>query len=422
MDFFLFVLVTGVMFVRPTDFVPALEGVPLYQILIVSCMLLSWNKFASRLSSNAFREDPTAVMVVGILLVSLVSNLAHGDLDSALFFGDNFGKVVLFYLLLVGIVDSPARLRRFLACLVGFDLIPTILALLQYHGMINIAAFNALDDGGVPRLHATGLFGDPNDFCEILNTAMLFSLYRLMHRDSGPSRLLWLAPIPVLGFALSLTKSRGGFLGTMAGFLVLFWARYGRRKTIILAAVLLPAMLLLSSGRQTSLSTNEGTSQQRIQLWITGFTLLKESPVWGIGTGKFLVYAGLVAHNSFIHAYAELGLLGGTLFFGMYFRELTGLAKLGSTNRICDPEIRHLRPYILAAVASCAVSEMSLTRCFDVPTYAILGIGAVCMRLAAADSPFDDSQVDMHIATRVIRASLIFLVCLFVFAKVTVRW
>ena len=209
MDFFLFVLVTGALYVRPQDFVPGLAGVPLYQILIVSCILVSWNRLASRLTSNAFREDPTAAMVVGILLVSLVSNLAHGDLETAFDFGTEFGKIVLFYLLLVGIVDSPIRLRRFLACLVGFDLVPTILALLQYHGMINIPAFSAMDEGGVLRLHATGNFGDPNDFCEILNTAMLFSLYRLMHRGRGWSRPLWLAPVPVLGLALSLTKSRG---------------------------------------------------------------------------------------------------------------------------------------------------------------------------------------------------------------------
>ena len=423
MDFFLFVLVTGVMFVRPTDFVPGLAGVPLYQVLIVSCMLVSWNRLASRLTSNAFREDPTAVMVVGILLVSLVSNLAHGDLETALDFGTDFGKIVLFYLLLVGVVDSPVRLRRFLACLVGFDLVPTILALLQYHGMINIPAFNVLEEGGVPRLHATGLFGDPNDFCEILNTAMLFSLYRLMHRGRGWSRLLWLAPIPVLGLALSLTQSRGGFLGTMAGLLVLFWARYGRRKTIMLAAVALPVMLFLLSGRQTSLSTSEGTSQQRIQLWIEGFTMLKQSPIWGIGTGRFVERLGYVAHNSFVHAYAELGLLGGTLFFGMYYRDLTSLARLGSTTkRIRDPEIRHARPYIMAAVASCAVSQMSLSRCYGVPTYAILGIGAVCIRLAAADTSFDDPQPDRRLASRVIRASLIFLVSLYVFAKLTVRW
>ena len=182
-------------------------------------------------------------------------------------------------------------------------------------------------------------------------------------------------------------------------------------------------MLFFFSGRQTSLSTSEGTSQQRIQLWVEGFMMLRQSPIWGIGTDQFARRVGYLAHNSFVHAYAELGLLGGTLYFGMYYRDLTSLGRLGSTtNRIRDPEIRHARPYIMAAVASCAVSQMSLTRCYGVPTYAILGIGAVCIRLAVAETSFDDSQVDMRFASRVIRASLIFLVSLYVFAKLAVRW
>lgn len=319
MDFFLLILVSGVLIVRPTDFVPELEVVPLYQIFIVPCILLSWNRLLSRLSPNALREDPVVLLMVGILLVSLISNLAGGYIETAIDFGTEFVKIILFYLLLLGIVDSPARLRRYLACLVGFDLIPTILALLQYQGMINIPAFTALDENGVLRLHATGNFGDPNDFCEILNTAALFSLYQLMEGNKGVSRFLWVAPVVVLGVALVLTKSRGGLLGASAGLFVMFMARYGVRKAVMVAALAVPIMLVIFSGRQTSLSTSEGTSQQRIQLWTSGFEMLRESPVFGVGVNQFAKRVGYVAHNSFVHTFAELGLLGGTFFFGTYY-------------------------------------------------------------------------------------------------------
>ena len=293
MDFLLFLLVTAVLFIRPTDFVPGLENVSLYLVVIVSCILVSLNRLIPRLTTKAFREDPMAVMVVGILLVSLVSNLVRGDLQTAFDFATEFGKIAIFYLLLVAVVNSPVRLRWFLAWLVVFSLVPTVLALLQYYGMIDIPAFTAIEDDlqygpvtgdlvSAKRLHATGNFGDPNDFCEILNTAMLFSLYRLMDSSRGASRFLWLAPLAVFGLALALTKSRGGFLGAVAGFLVLIWARYGRRKSIILAALALPAAFFLFSGRQTSLSLSEGTSQQRIQLWSDGFQAFRTSPIWGI--------------------------------------------------------------------------------------------------------------------------------------------
>ena len=241
-------------------------------------------------------------------------------------FGIEFGKIVLFYFLMIGIIDSPQRLRSLLVCLVAFDLLPTTLALLQYHEIVDIPAFTALQDAvtydpvtGVRssemRLHATGNFGDPNDVCMILNTAMLFSLYMLIHGGKSVARSLWLALILVFGLALALTKSRGGFMGALGGFMVLFWVRYGLRKSIVLSVVALPAMFFLFSGRQTSLSTSEGTGQQRIQLWATGFEMLKDSPIWGVGTDKFRAIVGFVAHNSYIHAYAELGLFGRRLFF-----------------------------------------------------------------------------------------------------------
>jgi len=433
-DFFLLVLTTAVLYIRPTDFVSGLENVPLYLVLIVSCILASWNRLLSRLSSKGFRQDSTAFMVVGILLVSLITNLVRGDLQTTVDFGSEFGKVALYYLLVVAVLDSPRRLRRFLSWLVVIDLFPAVLALLQYYGMINIPAFKAMEDAfqfdpdtgestWVNRLHGTGNFGDPNDVCEILNTAMIFSFYGLMDSGRGRSRLLWMVPIPVLGLALFLTRSRGGFLGAVGGFLLLFWARYGRRKCILLAAVALPAAMFLFSGRQTSLSLSEGTSQQRIQLWSESFQAFRTSPIWGIGTNLLGQRMGLVAHNSFVHAYAELGFVGGTFFFGAYYTVLTSLARLGATpTTVRDPELRGVRPYIMAAVLSCAVSRMSLSLCYSVSTYAILGVGAACVRLADAEPSLAESRPRRPLAFRLFRASLIFLIALYVMVRLTLRW
>ncbi len=196
-----------------------------------------------------------------------------------------------------------------------------------------------------------------------------------------------------------------------------------RRKTIMLAAVALPAILALSSGRQTSLSTSQGTSQQRIQLWVTGFEMLRESPILGVGVSQFAKRAGLVAHNSFVHAFAELGLLGGTLFFGAYYHIITSLWRIGSKSAmIQNLDVRRMCPYALAAVTSCAVSQMSLSRCYSVTTYAILGVGAACIRLANSDSSVIDLEITPRWAFRLVRASLLFLIALYAFARLTVTW
>ncbi|MGA2700257.1 MAG: O-antigen ligase family protein [Isosphaeraceae bacterium] len=433
MDFFLFVLLTGVMFVRPTDFLPGLENVPLYLVVILSCLLVSGGRLMSRLSGEAFREDPASRMIVGILLVSIVSNLAHRDLEMAFDFASDFVKTAIYYFLLMGIVNSPARLRSFLTWLIIFSLIPTVLALLQYHGMINIPAFTALEEGlqadpfsggptSVKRLHATGNFGDPNDACTIFNTAMVFSIYRLLESRKGPARYLWLVPVVLFGFALYLTRSRGGFLGALAGIFVIFLVKYGLRKSVVLIAITLPLVLVLFSGRQTSLNTSEGTSQGRIQLWSACFDLLRRSPIWGIGVGQVGVNLGLVAHNAYVHAYTELGFVGGTFFFGAFYSVLRGLWRLSSnSSSVQDPEIRRVSPYILGAVASYAVSQMSVSLCYRIATYAFLGVGAVCIRLGNLNRPLTDRQEEKLSLFQLFRASLIFLVALNIFVRLTVK-
>ncbi len=110
---------------------------------------------------------------------------------------------------------------------------------------------------------------------------------------------------------------------------------------------------------------------------------MRRSPIFGIGTGQFQVYVNKAAHNAFVNAYTELGFVGGTFFFGTFYYALRSLVWLGLPHvEIRDPEIRRVRPYILAALVSYAVSEMSLTHPYWVQTYNMLGLASICVLLA----------------------------------------
>src|SRR5262249_53319436 len=113
----------------------------------------------------------------------------------------------------------------------------------------------------VRRLRGTGIFQDPNDMCLAGAIAVPLCLYWLTDRRLGGLRLLWLAPLLVLGYTLYLTQSRGGLLGLVAGLAVLFHARFGWRRTLALGAVALPAVLVLLAGRLTSIDVGGGTGQ-----------------------------------------------------------------------------------------------------------------------------------------------------------------
>src|SRR5262249_24424180 len=155
---------------------------------------------------------------------------------------------------------------------------------------------------------------DPNDVCEILNCAMILCFYGLLDRAGGFTRAFWLGPLALFGHALALTQSRGGLLGAAVGLMVLVRGRFRGIKSLVVAGGgRALVFVLFGGGRQTSLSTTEGTSQSRIQLWDDGFQMLRGSPLIGVGTGQFVNNAGHLAHNSLIQVSAELGFLGGIL-------------------------------------------------------------------------------------------------------------
>ncbi len=424
MGFVLFLLVTAIMIIRPTDFVPGLEGANLYLIAIVPCIFLSWHKVIPQLTTAGLRERPVLVFGIGILLVSMISNLLHGQFQVGFDFATEFLKVLMFYLLMVGHIDSPARLRLFLGFLVGIILIPILLAVLNYRGTIQLAGFRVFnDEGGIRRLAGSGVFSDPNDICEILNCGILLCLYGVLDRGGGLTRVLWLAPIACFGYALTLTQSRGGLLGAVVGLMILFRSRFRGTKSLVAAGATLALMSVVLGGRQASISTSEGTSQSRIQLWNEGLEMFKRTPLLGIGTGQFAENMAHVAHNAFVQTYTELGFLGGTLLFGQYLWCLKNLTKLGSRQvTLPDPEVRRVRPFLLATLASYATSEMSLTNPFGLLTYVMFGLATVCIRLADPSPPLPDLLLNRTLIRRMIVFSGLFLAALYVFTKLSVRY
>jgi O-antigen ligase len=420
----LYLLVTAIMIIRPTDFIPELNSVSLYALAIVPCILLSWHKLVPQLTTAGLRERPVLLFGIGIVLVSLVSNFVHGQGQIGVDSSVELVKVLILYLLLLAHLDSLARLRFFLGFLVFVILVPILLAVLNFHDVVKIPGFRVLDGAdGIRRLEATGNFGDPNDVCEIVNCAIIFCLCGLLDRARGFIRVLWLAPLVLFGHALYLTNSRGGFLAAVVGVMALLWSRFRGTKSLVLGGAAVALMFVLFAGRQTTLSTSEGTGQSRIQLWDDGFQMLRHSPLIGVGTNQFAKNVGHVAHNAFVQTYAELGLLAGTLLFGQYYWCLKNTLTLGSRHvKVCDLQVRGLHPFVLAYAASFATSEMSLTNQFSVLTYLMFGLATVCIRLADPSPPPSDLLMNGRLICRVIVFGSLFLAGLYVFTRLNLRY
>jgi O-antigen ligase len=295
----------------------------------------------------------------------------------------------------------------------------------------------------VKRLRGPGrLFGDPNDVCAVFVFGILLCLSRITDKGRGAARWLWLTSLGLFGWALVLTQSRGGLLGLAAGLGVLGAIKIGWKRTLVLGVLALPLLYLAGPERISDMSmSRETTSQQRVLIWAEGVQMFKESPVLGIGANEFSKKLaerlnleenkGLIAHNSYVQAFTELGFFGGALFVGAFVLALTMLARPIDAPDAPPPDddpdridLERFRPYLLAATAGYAICLCSLSLNYISTTYMVLGLTAAYVRTAAEASPAPRELpvVDLGLARRLLVVGVAALGVLYVFIRVFGRF
>ena len=427
--FVLLLLTVATLLIRPADLLPLLGGAPIYEGLVVACIIVSLPRLTRQLALRSLRENSITALSLMLIPAVILSHLVHANTYDARLGGMEMVKACLFFLLVVGIVNSSRRLRWMLWLLTACVVIQALLAVLQYKGFLHLAALESVqqtmfnpdtDDAEVLiRICGIGVFNDPNDFALILIIAMVVCGYGLGGARTFWKRLLLLAPMSLLGYALFLTQSRGGAMAAVAAVIVFLTSRFGWRNMVPLAILTLPILAMSFSGRQTQvdLENPEDTFQTRLDLWNQSLDIFRSAPLFGIGQGKLSEEIGHVTHNSYLHAYAELGLLGGTAFIGMFYLTMRGVSRAAPS----EQSLSRLRPYILAIVASYAVGLLSLSRCYTVPTQLILALGAAFLVLSARRSRSTLPPLDVPCIARVFGVGILLLLATLVFLRVMIQ-
>jgi O-antigen ligase len=436
----LFILVNATLFIRPAEIAPQIENLPSYEGLIIACFLFALPSVYKQLSPRILAERPITlcglVLMVAIICSQLFSPGHWFFIWGARMSAYKYFKILVYFLLLVSLVDTPARLRRFLLWLGAFIIILTTLTLLQAHKVIDLPTIDVFymqderdaDDnliGTSRRLQSTGIFNDPNDYCLILVVGMGISGLGLTTPRWRMYWPIWLTALLGCGYALYLTRSRGGFVAMLAGLLIAFHARFGWFKSILLGAVVLPVIFMLFAGRATELSTSAATAQSRLQLWSEALDLFKSAPVFGIGEGEYAEVSEdhMVAHNSYLHAFAELGFFGGTIFLGGFYYAFWMLQRLGNPRLyFLNPEVKALRPFMVTLVGGYVAGLLSLSRIMVVPTYMILALGGAYLQMAYTYPPLTKTRFSAKLVLRLSLVSVLFLLLVYLYVRSNVRW
>jgi hypothetical protein len=423
--FAFFLLVNATLFVRPADIIPDVRGWNIFLVLILINVALALPSVINQLSPAVLDQRPVTTCAIGLLFAVALSHLTSSHFEEAFEKSADFGKTLVYFLVLISVVDSPKRLRIFVLWLLFCATVMVLLAVLDFHKILEFAKiekpidhpeYTTLLDG---RLSGPGLFQDPNDLCIMVVMAVPLCLYALTDTRWGPLRFVWLISLGLFLYGFSKTQSRGGLVALMAGIALFLRARYGWGRALLLGLLGLPLVALLLSGRQTEISAQTNTAHQRIWLWSSGLMFFRNAPLFGIGMDEFSRYGGLVAHNSYLHAFAELGAFGGLLFLGVVYLPASAMYRLCSDKvTILDPEMRRLYPYLLGALGGYATGMMALSLCYNMPTFTVLGMGAIFVSVAASRPAVLVEKFDLKLVGRMVAAGACFLAGMYVFVRV----
>jgi O-antigen ligase len=182
-------------------------------------------------------------------------------------------------------------------------------------------------------------------------------------------------------------------------------------------------LLLRGGGRQVDFDVSGGTGQARITLWTIYLEMFIAHPLLGVGFGQGTNYTYQVAHNSYIHVFAERGFLGGMCFLSAVLLAIWSIVRLSpSPDRPPDDDLARQRRFLLASICSYAVGIMTLSRNDVIPTYTILGLAVAYERMAAGSSARGPLRLSPKLIWLMVAASVIYLVVMFLYVKRSVSY
>ncbi len=391
--FAILLLLMSTLFLRPADLIPALDKWPVYQFLILCCLVVGTKTAVRTLTLERLVFQPATASMLALLGAVALSHLSHGFFWAARNSLYEVSKLFVLYLLIVGLVNTSQRLTLFLRWLTMSICFIAMLAILDHFEIISVSALEPIRDRGSPtegddqyveRIRGTGIFQDPNDFGLILVTGLVFCASFLTSPRRGLQRYLWLLPLGLTLAALALTHSRGALLSLLCAIPAAVLHRHAG-KLSGWPLLLIPLLALVFSSRMTDISSlHEGTGQSRIQIWSDSLLVWRQNPVFGLGQGLLQDELGVGSHNSILHCFAELGLLGGAAFLACLLAAGLNLWSLKNCRRnwedthtkhgIRQRELLHHGSFIFAALVGYAAGMMTISRQFVPPTYVMIGL------------------------------------------------
>ena len=228
MGFFLFILVNAVLFIRPVEAFGIHDLENSYLVLIVPCIYLSLNSILSCLLGKPLNAQPVAMCVFAIAHDRAAFVCRQVRSQQCLPHCTDFSKIVIYFLLLISLVNSPGRLKVFLAFILIFCAVLTGHSILCNLKIIRLASVKVLPGekpdpitgehaGARPAGRGRPVPGSQRNVRHAGRSHPARRFYFLSNRSNLFSQLLGLLTTPLFLTGIIMTRSHGGFLALLAG-------------------------------------------------------------------------------------------------------------------------------------------------------------------------------------------------------------
>jgi len=425
-------LYLGIVYIRPGEVLPGWIGFPFLHIAAVVALI------TAAVSLFLDRRYPTRSPLDGAVLlfcaVIAISNPLNGWLGGATKGISAFAPVAFCYFLIRLAVRTRRQFTLTVGCLVVLSLFQASNGILQFYtgqGLGNVTAYRLSpgvegvedrEDGERVRIRGTGIFNDPNDLAMALVMVVPF----LVSGVIGPGirtvrRLVSVLALGPLLTAIALTNSRGGTLALASIGVAQAVRRFGYAVGGVVAALVVVAAVAVGPSRMGQLNATEASAQGRIQAWSAGIQMFKMRPLYGVGFAKFRDHNdNIVAHNSFVHSFAELGLLGALCFTAMVYWYWRSVRSPASGQVQQGEALWGKRELALSGLAT-LTCMMFLSRQYNVVPFVLLALGATA---PALQEPSTEPQLATT-APDLVRIALLTvggIVGIYVLVRALARW
>ena len=386
-------LFTAVLYFRPYELFPSLSAFSSIAFYLAAATLAVFLPSQFMVEGN-LTARPTEVNLVLLLAVTALLSipLAINPLEAWQTFNDIFLKAVAMFIVMINVVRTTARLRLMFLLSLSVGCYLSLAALNDYRtGNLTVEGYRI--EGAIG-----GMFANPNDMALYLVTVIPLAVALCFAARNLAGRLVYAGVALLMIGGMTVTYSRGGFLGLIAVALILAW-KLGRRNRLVImscAVVLGVLFIVLAPGgygkRLLSIFIPGldavGSSSARKELLLRSILVAARHPLFGIGMGNFhIVSIGEhVSHNAYTQVAAELGMTALALYTMFIVTPLRRLKELESSLVEGDRTRRatyYLSVGLQASIVGYMVSSFFASVAYQWYIYYLVGY-AVCLRRIAA--------------------------------------